>query len=132
LPRKAALRRIIDPAGLQELRPHAVDRMTTPASQTCDAGAARTFSNRLRDRSAIMMQAKEIEQRFTTVERSVEQLKQAVNAQKNVPQDLKDCVQQLGQQTSAARQVVQSQDEQRIVQAVDELEQFCGPAKDVA
>jgi chromosome segregation ATPase len=79
-----------------------------------------------------MMQAKEIEQRFTTVERSVEQLKQAVNAQKNVPQDLKDCVQQLGQQTSAARQVVQSQDEQRIVQAVDELEQLSGPAKDVA
>jgi hypothetical protein len=46
-----------------------------------------------------------------------------------VPQELKDCVQQLDQQTGQAKQVMQSQDETRIRQSVDNLEQLSDRAE---
>jgi phage shock protein A len=76
-----------------------------------------------------MMQSNEIQKRFTQIESSIQQLKQAVQSQKNVPQDLQDCVKQLDQQSTQTRQALQSNDESRIVECVDTLEQTSDRAK---
>jgi hypothetical protein len=80
-------------------------------------------------RSSIMMQTNEIQQRFRAIETSVQQLKQVIQSQQNIPQDLVDCVQQLDQQTTKAKQTLQSNDETRIVQCVDDLESVSDRAK---
>jgi phage shock protein A len=76
-----------------------------------------------------MMQVNEIKQRFSNVEQCVRQAEQACSSAQNTPQDLKDCVQQLGQQTNQAKQVMQSQNESQIRQCVDDLEQLSDRAK---
>ncbi|MGB6055230.1 MAG: hypothetical protein WBG17_08320 [Burkholderiaceae bacterium] len=76
-----------------------------------------------------MMQTNEIRQRFDHIEQSVRQAAQACASSSNVPQDLKQCITQLDQQTSQAEQVMQSQDEGRIRQCVDQLEELGDRAK---
>jgi len=76
-----------------------------------------------------MMQTNEIQKRFSTIERSIEQVTQACRSQSNIPQDLKDCVQELDQQADQARQELLSQDEFRIRQCVDKLEQLSDRAE---
>jgi hypothetical protein len=78
-----------------------------------------------------MMQTNEIQKRFSTIETSLQQIKQAIQSpsQKGISQDLKDCVQKLDQQTSQTKQALQSKDETRIVQCVDDLEQTSDRAK---
>lgn len=71
-----------------------------------------------------MMQVNEIKQRFNNIDRSIEQATKACQADTNVPQEVKDCVQQLDQQSDQFKQVLQSQDENRIRQSVDNLEQI--------
>jgi hypothetical protein len=76
-----------------------------------------------------MMQANEIKQRFDHIERSVHQAAQACAADSNVPQDLKQCITQLDQKTTQAEQIMQSQDESRIRDCVDQLEELGDRAK---
>lgn len=76
-----------------------------------------------------MMQTSEIEKRLSTIESSVQQIKRAVQSQANLPRELQECVQQLDQKTSQTKQALQSKDEQRIVQCVDDLEQTSDRAK---
>ncbi|HJW54752.1 MAG TPA: hypothetical protein VJ577_05710 [Burkholderiaceae bacterium] len=71
-----------------------------------------------------MMQINEIQQRFSNVERTINQVTQACETGSNMPQDLKDCVQKLDQETGRTKQVLQSQDQKRIVECVDNLEQL--------
>lgn len=71
-----------------------------------------------------MMQINEIQQRFNNVERVIDQMTQACRSDTNMPQDLRDCVQQLDQETDRTKQVLQSQDQKRIVECVDNLEQL--------
>jgi uncharacterized coiled-coil DUF342 family protein len=78
-----------------------------------------------------MLQSNEIQQRFTNVEHAVHQANQACQGGTNIPRDLQDCVQQLDRQTSQATQVIQSQDQTRIIQCVDDLEQLSDRAKEV-
>jgi exonuclease VII small subunit len=76
-----------------------------------------------------MMQVSEIRQRLDNVERNLQQASQAFSNGMKVPSELKNCVQQLNQQTSQARQDIQSQNQTRIVQCVDQLEQLSDRAK---
>lgn len=75
------------------------------------------------------MQISEIQRRFSNVQRAVDHASQACRGQQGVPQDLRDCLQQLDQRTSQAQQIFQSQDENQIVQCVDELEQISDRAE---
>lgn len=75
-----------------------------------------------------MMQVNEIRQRFTQIEQTIDQAAQACQSSSNVPSDLKDCIQQLDQQSDQARQVMQSEDENRIVECVDQLEDLSDQA----
>jgi hypothetical protein len=77
-----------------------------------------------------MLQASEIEKRFSNIEQSIQQASQACQSASDVPEDLKQCIQQLDSQTSSARQVMQSQDEDQIRECVDNLEQLGDRARD--
>jgi hypothetical protein len=74
-------------------------------------------------RSLIMLQANEIQKRFTHLEQSIEKASQACHADSSLPKDLMDCVDQLDKQSESARKIMESKDENRIRRCVDELEQ---------
>ncbi|MGZ5885251.1 MAG: hypothetical protein ACXWJE_12895 [Burkholderiaceae bacterium] len=77
-----------------------------------------------------MLQANEIQQRFRNIQQSIQQASQACQSSANVPSDLKDSIQQLDSQSNKAQQVLQSQDQQQIIQCIDNLEQLGDRARD--
>jgi len=104
------------------------------------SGSRRNFtigssSNRTRSvpaggqRRIIMMQSRELQQRFSHIEQTIHQAAQACEKATGVPMDVKDSIQQMDQQTGQARQTMQSQDESRIMECVDNLEQLGDRAK---
>jgi hypothetical protein len=77
-----------------------------------------------------MMQANELQQRFSHVESMIHEAAQRCESTQSVPMELKNCMQQLDQRMDQARGMMKSQDEQQIVQCVDDLEQLGDRAKD--
>ncbi|PWF42077.1 hypothetical protein [Massilia glaciei] len=78
-----------------------------------------------------MLQANEIQQRFSRVEQAIGQAAQTSQSEINTPPQLKDCIQKLDRQTSLAKEVMQSGDQSRIRQCVDDLEMLGDEAKRV-
>ena len=78
-----------------------------------------------------MLQANEIQRRFSSVEQAIGQASQACSAERNVPGELRDCIERLDKQADMAKDVIQSNDENRIRQMVDDLEQLGDRAKRV-
>ncbi len=78
-----------------------------------------------------MMQAEEVRQRFSQIEKTIRQASQACErASAGVPMDLKNCIQKLDSQSSQARQQLQgTADEQSIIDCVDQLEELGDQAK---
>ncbi|MGZ3237607.1 MAG: hypothetical protein ACXU8A_09560 [Burkholderiaceae bacterium] len=77
-----------------------------------------------------MLQANEIQQRFSHIQQSIQQASQACQSGSNVPDDLKQCIQQLDSESNSAKQAMQSQDQQQIIQCIDNLEQLGDRARD--
>jgi methyl-accepting chemotaxis protein len=71
-----------------------------------------------------MLQTNEIKQRFNSIERTINQVSQACQSNNNVPQELLDCARQLDQHTDQVRQLLQSQDQMRMLQCVDKMEEI--------
>jgi len=61
-----------------------------------------------------MLQANEIQRRFFIVERAIGEAAQACSAERDVPSELRDCIQRLDRQSDLAREAIQSRDELRI------------------
>ncbi|WP_296001883.1 hypothetical protein [Rugamonas sp.] len=78
-----------------------------------------------------MLQANEIQRRFHSVEQAIGQAAQACSAERDVPSELRDCIQRLDRQSDLVRQVIQTRDEPRIRKMVDDLEQLGDRAKRV-
>lgn len=78
-----------------------------------------------------MMQTNEIKQRFSMIEQAIGQAAQACSAERDVPSELRDCIQKLDRQSDLAKEVVQSDDQMRIRKVVDDLEQLGDRAKQV-
>ncbi len=78
-----------------------------------------------------MMQADEVRQRFSQIEKTIQQASQACErAGSGVSSDLKNSIQQLDQQSSKAKQELQqAKDQESIVQCVDQLEELGDKAK---
>jgi hypothetical protein len=70
-----------------------------------------------------MLQASEIQKRFTHLEQTIEKASQACHADATLPKELMDCVDQLDKKTEGAKKIMESKDENRIRQWVDDLEQ---------
>ncbi len=77
-----------------------------------------------------MMQARELQQRFSQVEQTIHHAAERCQQAQAVPMDVKDSIEQLDQRTIQARNILQSQDENQILQCVDDLEQLGDRAKD--
>ena len=78
-----------------------------------------------------MLQSNEIQQRFSHIEQVIGQAAQTCINEATVPPQLRDCIQRLDRQSSMAKEVMQSQDENRIRQCVDDLEMLGDEAKRV-
>jgi hypothetical protein len=79
----------------------------------------------------IMLQTNEIQRRFSSVEQAIGQAAQACSAERDVPSELRDCLQRLDRQSDLVKEVIQSKDELRIRKMVDDLEQLGDRAKRV-
>jgi predicted DNA-binding protein len=78
-----------------------------------------------------MMQINEIQQRFNHVEQTIHHASEACRNAIMLPMDLKDCIQQLDERSGQAKQVMQqTQDETRIRQCIDDLEDLGDRARD--
>ena len=78
-----------------------------------------------------MLQSSEIQSRFMSIQQAIGQASQTLQTDNAVPTELRECIQRLDRETSAAQQVIQSQDESRIRQCVDDLESIGDEAKRV-
>ncbi len=78
-----------------------------------------------------MLQSSEIQKRFTSIQQAIGQASQTLQSESSVPTELKECIKRLDRESSAAQQVIQSQDESRIRQCVDDLESIGDEAKRV-
>ncbi|CAH0266024.1 hypothetical protein SRABI118_03353 [Massilia sp. Bi118] len=78
-----------------------------------------------------MLQANEIQQRFTHIQQTIKEAEQACRSG-GAPDDLKDCIEKMARESQQAQQVMQSQDQQRMVQAVDDLESMGDEAKRIS
>ena len=78
-----------------------------------------------------MLQANEIQRRFFIVERAIGEAAQACSAERDVPSELRDCIQRLDKQSDLAKEAIQSKDELRIRKAVEDLGQLGDRAKRV-
>ena len=74
-----------------------------------------------------MLQANEVARRFGAIEQAIVQAAQLCGSAQEMPMDLKDCINQLEQQKSSVRQAIDSHDDARIRQAVDNLESLGRP-----
>ena len=76
------------------------------------------------------MRAEEIKQQFAQVEQCVQQATHACQADQSAPQELKDSVRELGDQSRQAHEFMQrEQDEASLRQCVDDLEESSDRAK---
>jgi len=78
-----------------------------------------------------MLQANEIQQRFTHIQQTIQEAEQACRSG-DAPDDLKNCIEKMARESQQASQVMQSQDQQRMVQAVDNLESMGDEAKRIS
>ena len=76
-----------------------------------------------------MLQANEVARRFGAIEQSIGQAAQLCGSAQEMPMDLKDCINQLDQQTATVRQAIDSHDDARIRLAVDNMESLGDRAK---
>jgi hypothetical protein len=77
----------------------------------------------------IMLQANEVQKRFDRIEQAIVQARQTCMADGNASPELKDCITKLDKESSKAKQVLQSQDEDKIRDCVDDLEMLGDEAK---
>lgn len=78
-----------------------------------------------------MLQTSDIRQRFGAIERAIGQAAQACSAERDVPGELRACIDKLDKQSDLTRQVLQTDDEPRIRKMLGELELLGNRARQV-
>jgi len=78
-----------------------------------------------------MLQRTEIQQRFSHVQQVVNQAQEALRNEQSVPNEIRDCIQKLADETDRAQSVMQSNDESNMIQCIDDLEAIGDEAKRV-
>lgn len=76
-----------------------------------------------------MMQANEIRRQFDHIDQTIDQAAQACRMAEGVPSELKQCLTEMDRQADEARQIMQSEDESRMIECVDDLEELGDRAK---
>jgi uncharacterized protein Yka (UPF0111/DUF47 family) len=79
-----------------------------------------------------MLQANEIQQRFTHIQQTISEAEQVCQREGDAPEEIRDCIQKLARESQQAQRVIQGSDQQRMVQCVDDLESLSDEAKRVS
>jgi lipopolysaccharide biosynthesis protein len=79
-----------------------------------------------------MLQANEIQQRMTHIQQTLGQAEQAVMSATDTPPELKACLQKLAEESKRMDQMLKSNDQASIMQAVDRLEDMGDDAKRIS
>jgi ABC-type transporter Mla subunit MlaD len=77
-----------------------------------------------------MLQANEIQQRFTHIQQTINEARQA--CQQDAPDEIRNVIEKLSNEAKQAQSVLQSNDQQRIQQCVDSLEDMGDEAKRIS
>jgi methyl-accepting chemotaxis protein len=80
----------------------------------------------------VMLQANEIQQRFTHIQQTIKQAEQACQKAGDTPDEMRNCIDKLSREAQQAQSVMQSNDQQRILQTVDSLEDMGDEAKRIS
>jgi methyl-accepting chemotaxis protein len=80
----------------------------------------------------IMLQANEIQQRYSHLQQTIGEAEQACRASQDTPPEMRDCIERIAREVKQASDVMQSNDEARIVQCVDSLEDMGDEAKRIS
>jgi len=76
-----------------------------------------------------MLQPAEIQQRFSQIQQTINQAEEVTRNDQGAPSDIRDCIQQIAHEMPEAQRVMQSNDQTRIVQCIDRLEEMGDQAK---
>jgi len=79
-----------------------------------------------------MLQASEIQQRFTHIQQTIGEAEQACKQSQDTPNEIRDCIEKLSRETRQAEQVMRSNDQQRVIDCVDRLEDMGDEAKRIS
>lgn len=71
-----------------------------------------------------MLQSSEIQKRFSHLQQTINEASRVCRSGQSIPQDLKDCVNELDQQWQSAQSTMSSQDQDSIRECVDRLEEI--------
>lgn len=79
-----------------------------------------------------MLQASEIKQRFSHLQQTIGEAEQACKQSQDAPTEVRNCIEKLSREYKQAQDVMQSNDQNRIVQCVDSLEAMGDEVKRVS
>jgi hypothetical protein len=79
-----------------------------------------------------MLQASEIQQKFSHIQQTIGQAAQACKTEEGTSVQLKECIDKLSREAKQAGEVIRSNDPTRIRQCVDQLESISSEAKRVS
>ena len=71
-----------------------------------------------------MLQASEIQTRFSHLQRTVSETSKTIHADSAIPKDLMSCMDELDKECKSAKKIMSSRNEGRIRQCVDDLERM--------
>ena len=76
-----------------------------------------------------MLQQSEIQQRFSHLQQTIDEAQKECRTSSDTPSEIRDCIEKLARESHQAENVIQSKDQQRITEAVDNLEAMGDEAK---
>jgi DNA repair ATPase RecN len=79
-----------------------------------------------------MLQSNEIQQRFTHIQQTIGEAEKAMQSSQDAPPEIRDCIKKLSQEARQAQNVIQSNDQQRVIECVDRLEDMGDEAKRIS
>jgi Fe-S cluster assembly scaffold protein SufB len=80
----------------------------------------------------VMLQANEIQQRFTHIQQTIQEAEQACRQAGDTPDEIRNVIDRLSKEAKQAQSVMQSNDQKRIQQYVDNLEDMGDEAKRIS
>jgi len=78
------------------------------------------------------LQTAEIQQRFNHLQQTIGEAEQACKSSQDTPNEVRDCIEKLARESQQAQSVMQSNDQARIVECVDNLEEMGDEVKRVS
>jgi len=76
-----------------------------------------------------MLQAAEIQQRFSQIQQTINQAEEVTRNDRDAPEEIRDCIQKIAHEMPQAQRVMQSNDQSDIIACIDRLEEMGDEAK---